>query len=215
MRFLYFKCNSFNSAVTLFAVPNLNLPKPRRLPPVIGSTTPLQHSVRWFSSKFIPNCKQSGLSHVDGDGKASMVDVSVKKSTMREAVAVGTVALSNEAFTAIVENNIKKGDVLSIAQIAGIMGGKKTSQLIPLCHPILLSKLDVCLTLNPDSCSIQIKSWAKTNSNTGVEMEALAAVSIAALTVYDMCKAIDKGIIIKEINLLSKTGGKSDYIKKE
>ena len=140
-----------------------------------------------------------------------MVDVSDKKISIREAVAEGLVVLNESAFNAVAENKVKKGDVLTIAQIAGILGAKQTSNLIPLCHPLPLSRVDVQLTLEHDSRTIRIKSLAKTTSNTGVEMEALTAVAIAALTIYDMCKAVDKGIIIRDVRLLKKTGGKSDF----
>ncbi len=140
-----------------------------------------------------------------------MVDVSDKKVTTREAVAEGLVVLHESAFKAVTENKLKKGDVLTVAQIAGILGAKNTSNLIPLCHPLPLSRIDVQLTLEPTSTTIRISALAKTLSNTGVEMEALTAVAVAALTVYDMCKSIDKGIIIKDIRLVRKTGGKTDF----
>ncbi|MBI5730006.1 MAG: cyclic pyranopterin monophosphate synthase MoaC [Ignavibacteriales bacterium] len=149
------------------------------------------------------------LSHVDKNGKANMVDVSGKEVTERTASAYCEVLVSDEVFRKIEQNQIAKGDVLTVAKIAGIQAAKKTSALIPLCHNIFISKIDVELKLNKKNSTVEIKSFAKTNSVTGIEMEALTAVSVAALTVYDMCKAIDKGIIINEIKLLSKTGGKS------
>jgi len=151
------------------------------------------------------------LSHVDSQGKVKMVDVSDKKITSREAIAEGRVKLSDLAFKAVSENNLNKGDVLTVAQIAGILGAKQTSNLIPLCHPLPLSRVDIQLLLEPETKTIRITSLAKTTSNTGVEMEALTAVAIAALTIYDMCKAVDKAIIIQDIRLLKKTGGKSDF----
>ena len=152
------------------------------------------------------------LSHVDSKGKAVMVDVSSKQDTIRSAEAYAEVKLSSRVFKAVKENKIAKGDVLTVAKIAGIQAAKKTSELIPLCHNIFISKVDVELKLNSRNKSVEIYSSAKTNSVTGTEMEALTAVSAAALTIYDMCKALDKSIIIKEIKLLSKTGGKSgDY----
>lgn len=155
----------------------------------------------------------NNLTHVDNNGKANMVDVSAKTSNLRTAEAFGEVFVSRELFEKIKKNEIEKGDVLTTAKIAGIQGGKKTSELIPLCHNIFISKLDVNLKLNEKNKSVEIISYAKTNSVTGIEMEALTAVSIAALTVYDMCKAVDKSIRISNIKLLSKTGGKSgDYI---
>ncbi|OFZ37356.1 MAG: molybdenum cofactor biosynthesis protein C [Bdellovibrionales bacterium RIFOXYD12_FULL_39_22] len=149
------------------------------------------------------------MTHVDGDGKAQMVDVADKKETIREASAYAQVRLSPEAFAAVAENNLKKGDALAVAKLAGIMGAKKTSELIPLCHNIFVSKIDVELSLNGQEKSIEIVSSAKAQGQTGVEMEAMMAVSIAALTIYDMCKAIDKGIEISAVRLLSKRGGKS------
>lgn len=152
------------------------------------------------------------LSHVDKNGKANMVDVIDKKKSIRIAEAFAEVSVSNELFNKIKNNELEKGDLLTTAKIAGIQGGKKTSELIPLCHNIFISKIDVNIKLNEKKNAIEIYSFAKTNSVTGIEMEALTSASIAALTVYDMCKAVDKSIVIKEIKLLSKTGGKSgDY----
>lgn len=154
------------------------------------------------------------LSHVNAIGKAEMVDVSSKPETLRTASAFAEVMVTDTIFSRIKENTIEKGDVLSIAQFAGIQAAKKTSELIPLCHNIFISKVDVDLKLNEDRKSVEIVSFAKTTSQTGIEMEALTAVSVAALTVYDMCKAIDKSIRITGIKLLSKTGGKSgDYLR--
>jgi cyclic pyranopterin phosphate synthase len=149
------------------------------------------------------------LSHINSKGKAEMVDVSEKEISTRTAEAYAEVKVSKEVFNAIKSNSVKKGDVLSIAKFAGIQAAKKTSELIPLCHNIFISKIDVELKLNSQKKTVEIKSFAKTTAQTGIEMEALTAVSVAALTVYDMCKAIDKSMIISEIKLLSKTGGKS------
>jgi cyclic pyranopterin monophosphate synthase len=149
------------------------------------------------------------LSHLDKKGKAKMVDVSEKEINLRTSSAFAEVILSKEAFEAVKNNSIAKGDVLSVARIAGIQAAKKTSELIPLCHNIFISSVTLEFILNKDKKSISITSETKTNSVTGIEMEALTAVSIAALTIYDMCKALDKGIKIKNIHLLSKTGGKS------
>jgi cyclic pyranopterin phosphate synthase len=149
------------------------------------------------------------LSHINSRGKAEMVDVSEKEISTRTAEAYAEVKVSKEVFNAIKNNSVKKGDVLSIAKFAGIQAAKKTSELIPLCHNIFISKIDVELKLNSQKKTVEIKSFAKTTAQTGIEMEALTAVSVAALTVYDMCKAIDKSMIISEIKLLSKTGGKS------
>ena len=152
------------------------------------------------------------LSHIDQSGKALMVDVTDKASTVRTAEAYGKVILGEQVFKLVAENNITKGDVLTTAKIAGISAAKKCSELIPLCHNIFISKVDVELKLNENDFSVEILSFAKTTSQTGIEMEALTAASIAALTVYDMCKGVDKSIVIKNIHLLSKTGGKSgDY----
>ncbi|MEG8945720.1 cyclic pyranopterin monophosphate synthase MoaC [Rosettibacter firmus] len=155
------------------------------------------------------------LSHINSTGKAEMVDVSEKEITIRTAEAYAEVKVSKEIFDAIKNNEIKKGDVLAIAKFAGIQAAKKTSELIPLCHNIFISKIDLELKLNSNKKTIEIKSYAKTTAQTGIEMEALTAVSVAALTIYDMCKAIDKSMVINEIKLLSKTGGKSgNYTKR-
>jgi cyclic pyranopterin phosphate synthase len=156
------------------------------------------------------------LSHINSKGEAKMVDVSEKEISTRTAEAYAEVKVSKEVFDAIKNNSVKKGDVLSIAKFGGIQAAKKTSELIPLCHNIFISKIDVELKLNPKNKTVEIKSFAKTTAQTGIEMEALTAASVAALTVYDMCKAIDKSIIISEIKLLSKTGGKSgNYFRKD
>jgi molybdenum cofactor biosynthesis protein MoaC len=156
------------------------------------------------------------LTHVNSHGKAEMVDVSSKDDSVRTASAAGKVNVPEEVFIKIKNNEVEKGDVLSIAKFAGIQAAKKTSELIPLCHNIPVSKVQVELKLNEKDSSVEITSFAKTVAKTGIEMEALTAVSIAALTVYDMCKAIDKSINISGIRLLSKTGGKSgDYKAKD
>ena len=143
------------------------------------------------------------LSHTDEAGKADMVDVGSKPDMIRTAEAEGKIILSKEALKLVKENKMKKGDVLSTAQIAGIMGGKKTSELIPLCHPLNITKLDVTLKIVKDG--VMVKSFAKCIGKTGIEMEALTAVNIALLTVYDMCKAVDKKMIMTDIKLISKT----------
>lgn len=150
----------------------------------------------------------SKLSHVDSKGKANMVDVGNKPQQKRTAIAKGHIKLSEEAIKLIEENGNKKGDVLTISEIAGIMGGKKTSELIPLCHPLNITKIDVKAKLN--ETGVEIISETRCIGQTGIEMEALTAVSIALLTVYDMCKAVDKNMIIEEITLLKKT--KEDII---
>ena len=154
------------------------------------------------------------FSHLDKNGKAVMVDVSEKDTTERTAKAYGEVKVSKEVFEKIKINEVAKGDVLTVAKIAGIQAAKKTSELIPLCHNIFISKIDVSFNLNEESNTIEITSFAKTNAVTGIEMEALTAVNIAALTIYDMCKAIDKSIEITNVHLLSKTGGKSNDYKR-
>ncbi|UYV39089.1 cyclic pyranopterin monophosphate synthase MoaC [Rhodobacteraceae bacterium D3-12] len=151
----------------------------------------------------------AGLSHFDAKGDAHMVDVSDKPVTARIAVARGSVSMQPDTFTLISEGRAKKGDVLSVARLAGIMGAKKTPDLIPLCHPLPITKVTVDLTLNPDLPGIDIEATVKTTGQTGVEMEALTAVSIAALTVHDMVKAVDKGMIISDIRVVLKDGGKS------
>ena len=145
-----------------------------------------------------------------------MVDVSEKANTVRTAVASGRVLLGKEAFQLVVANKIRKGDVLGIAQIAGIMGAKQTSKLIPLCHDVYVKGVDVEFTLNDDLHAIEIRAYTKTIGPTGVEMEALTAVSVAALTIYDMCKSVSKAIQITDVHLLAKTGGQSgDYRKSQ
>ncbi len=149
------------------------------------------------------------LSHFDKDGKINMVDVSDKETTSRKAVAVAKVLLNKKTIAAIKDQTNPKGDPLEIARIAGIMAAKKTSELIPLCHQINLSKVDVRIEIK--NYGVYIEAEAKTASKTGVEMEALTAVNIAALTIYDMCKAVQKNIEISDIYLKEKTGGKADY----
>lgn len=147
------------------------------------------------------------LTHLGADGAAHMVDVSAKADTAREAVAEGRITMSAEALEAVRAGNIKKGDVLGTARIAGIMAAKKTSELIPLCHPLMLSKIAIAFEF--EDHGIRAKARVRLNGPTGVEMEALTAVSVALLTLYDMAKALDKSMVISDIRLLSKTGGKS------
>jgi len=155
----------------------------------------------------------SKLTHLDEAGAARMVDVSDKDATDRKATAEATIALSPEAFEAVASGGTKKGDVLAAARIAGIMAAKKTSELIPLCHPLALTNATVDFEPDADSHAIRIVACAKTTGQTGVEMEALTAASIAALTIYDMVKAIDKGAVIGGVKLVSKSGGKSgDFV---
>ncbi|WP_137700359.1 cyclic pyranopterin monophosphate synthase MoaC [Marimonas lutisalis] len=149
------------------------------------------------------------LTHFDAKGDAHMVDVSDKPDTTRVATARGAVRMAKETFDLISEGRAKKGDVLSVARLAGIMGAKKTPDLIPLCHPLPVTKVSVDLTLDPDLPGVQIEATVKTTGKTGVEMEALTAVSTAALTVYDMVKAADKGMVISDVRVVLKDGGKS------
>ena len=149
------------------------------------------------------------LSHVDSKGKINMVDVSAKGITERIAAASATVILGKKVFNAVKQNTVSKGDVLTAARIAGINGAKKTSELIPLCHNIFLTYIDIQFRLIGKSSSIKIMSSVKSTSQTGVEMEALTSVSAAALTVYDMCKSLSKSIEITNVHLISKSGGKS------
>ena len=149
----------------------------------------------------------SGLTHLDDSGSARMVDVGAKSVTARQAVAQGRITMSPEAAAAIRAGSVQKGDVLAVARVAGIMAAKKTSDLIPLCHPLPLSKVEIDLAL--DAEGVTATATAATAGQTGVEMEALAAVTVTLLTVYDMAKALDKRMAIGDIRLLSKTGGKS------
>lgn len=151
----------------------------------------------------------SKLSHVDAEGRARMIDVSGKAETHRVAKAGGTIRMKAATLDAIRGNQIAKGDVLGVARLAGIMAAKKTSDLIPLCHPLPLHDVNVVLTLDPALPGVRVEATSQTVARTGVEMEALTAVSVALLTVYDMAKAIDREMIIGDIVLLAKTGGKS------
>lgn len=156
----------------------------------------------------------SKLTHLDDNGQAHMVDVSGKPETIRMARAVGSVQLSDSSMAALLEGNVKKGDALAVARIAGIMAAKKTSELIPLCHPLPISKAKVELEPDKDRNLVLITATVKTTGPTGVEMEALTAVSIAALTLYDMLKSVDKFITISAIKLDEKQGGKSGAWKR-
>jgi len=151
----------------------------------------------------------SGFSHFDDSGNAVMVDVSDKPETRREAVAEGRVLCNAETLGLIRQGGVKKGDVLSVARLAGIMGAKQTAALIPLCHPLPLSAVSLDLSLDEAASAVRISATCRTDGKTGVEMEALTAVSVAALTVYDMIKAVQKDAVIDGIRLLEKTGGKS------
>jgi len=152
------------------------------------------------------------FTHFDRDGNARMVDVSEKEDTKREAVAEGCIRMSRACFDRVAAGTVKKGDVLGAARIAGIMGAKKTSELIPLCHILNLTGVSMAFETDPDACEIRAVCTAKTVGKTGVEMEALTGVSCALLTIYDMCKALDRKMEIGQIRLLKKTGGKSGEI---
>ena len=149
------------------------------------------------------------LSHFNEAGRARMVDVSGKENTLREAVAEGRISMKPETMALIKQGRIGKGDVLAVAQVAGIMAAKNTWQLIPMCHPLLLTGVNLEFSLDETGSAVDIRATVKTTGNTGVEMEALTAVSVAALTVYDMSKAVDKGMIIEYVRLQAKSGGKS------
>lgn len=154
------------------------------------------------------------LTHLSTEGAANMVDVGGKDDTVREAVAEGFVTMTRETLDTILAGNAKKGDVISAARIAGIMAAKRTHELIPLCHPLLLNKVSVDIEPQSDLPGLRVEALARLNGKTGVEMEALTAASVACLTIYDMAKAIDKGMEIGPVRLLSKTGGKSGTWKR-
>ncbi|MBP2298559.1 cyclic pyranopterin monophosphate synthase MoaC [Azospirillum picis] len=151
----------------------------------------------------------SGFTHFDAEGKAVMVDVSDKAETERTATAGASVLMQPETLSLILQGGVKKGDVLSVARLAGIMGSKRTPDLIPLCHPLMLTSVKVDLRCDPARNAVDVTATCKVTGQTGVEMEALTAVTVAALTVYDMCKAVDRGMTITGVRLLHKAGGKS------
>ena len=157
----------------------------------------------------------AGLSHLDEQGKARMVDVTVKDTTVREAVAEGKVLMQPATLALIEGGNMPKGDVFAVARIAGVMAAKKTDALIPLCHPLPLTGIDVQFTSDVEKGEVVIAATVKTVGKTGVEMEAMTAVSVAGLTIYDMCKAVDRSMTISDIRLLSKKGGKSGTFIRE
>ncbi|MFP4436034.1 MAG: cyclic pyranopterin monophosphate synthase MoaC [Chloroflexaceae bacterium] len=156
--------------------------------------------------------EQPHLTHLDAQGRAQMVDVGAKAETRREALARGTVLMQPETLRLIIDGNLPKGDVLAVARVAGIMAAKRTPELIPLCHTLLLTHVSVELTPDPDSSTLLIAATVRSQGQTGVEMEALTAVSAAALTVYDMCKAVDQAMRITDIRLAQKRGGRSGEI---
>jgi cyclic pyranopterin monophosphate synthase len=149
------------------------------------------------------------LSHTDASGRAKMVDVTAKEDTKREATARGRIVMRRETLALIQQAGLPKGDVLAVAQIAGVMAAKRAHELIPMCHPLLLTGIDVTLTPNEVRTCVEIEATVRTTGKTGVEMEALTAVSVAALTVYDMCKAVDRAMRIEQVRLIRKAGGKS------
>lgn len=159
--------------------------------------------------------KSNDFTHFDERGNARMVNVGEKPETRREAVAAGRVLLNRQTFDLIRTGGVKKGDVLTVAQVAGIMGAKRTPELIPMCHPVALTGVELSLYLNEEMLSVEIEASAFCTGQTGVEMEALTAVASAALTVYDMCKAVQRDIIIDDIRLLRKTGGQSGSYERE
>jgi cyclic pyranopterin phosphate synthase len=152
---------------------------------------------------------KKGLTHFDEEGKARMVDVSQKDATRREAIAHGSISMNPETFRMIMDKRIAKGDVLGVAHVAGIMAAKRTADLIPMCHPLNITNVEIHFLPSPGESKIEIEAKVKTTGQTGVEMEAFVAVSTAALTIYDMCKAVDRGMIISDIHLVEKKGGKS------
>ena len=155
---------------------------------------------------------EPSLSHIDDAGRARMVDVGVKDDTHREATARGRIVMQPETLRLLLRGEIAKGNVLTTAQIAGIMAAKKTHELIPMCHPLLLTGIDVDLTPDEAANAVEVTATVRTTGKTGVEMEALTAVSVACLTVYDMCKAVDRGMHVEAVRLVEKSGGKSgDY----
>jgi molybdenum cofactor biosynthesis protein MoaC len=186
----------------------LTLPKStvfhKRIFDLSSTTAPQKLNARAFSTD---------LTHVDEHGKAKMVNVGDKRVTKRVATAKGVVKVGTKIALLIAANAMKKGDVLTIAELAGILGAKKTSDLIPLCHNIPISSVKVSASLNTETEEVIIMATVQTEGKTGVEMEALTAVALAALTVYDMCKAVSHNIIIKEIILMEKTGGRSNFIR--
>ena len=158
----------------------------------------------------------SDFTHFNEQGRAKMVDVGEKPISQRVAVAAARVLVNDHTFALIRSGGMKKGDVLTVAQIAGVMGAKKTPDLIPMCHPILIDGIDLSLHLSEERCSVEIEATVSCDGRTGVEMEALCAASTAALTVYDMCKAVQKDIVITDLRLISKTGGvHGDYFREE
>ena len=155
------------------------------------------------------------FTHFDHQGNAIMVDVGAKAETSREAIAAGRIRVSPDCYQAIVGGTAKKGDVLGVARVAGIMATKRTSDLIPLCHPLLITKAEIQFELHPESCEIETRCTVRCHGQTGVEMEALTGASVCLLTIYDMCKALQRDMEISDIRLLCKAGGKSGEFRRE
>ncbi|MDW7651262.1 MAG: cyclic pyranopterin monophosphate synthase MoaC [Bacillota bacterium] len=155
------------------------------------------------------------LTHINRQGRAKMVDVSAKEDTKRVAVACGEVRMQPDTLERIASGGMAKGDVLAVAQVAGVMAAKETSRLIPMCHPLFLTSVDIHFTLNHEKSLVEMEATVATTGKTGVEMEALTAVSVAALTIYDMCKAVDKEMMIGQVRLMEKKGGKSGHYKRK
>jgi len=156
----------------------------------------------------------SDLSHVDRSGQARMVDVSAKETTERLARATGVISMSPQALDAVRKNEVEKGDVLAVARIAGVMAAKRTAELIPLCHPLMLTDAQVVAEIDDTIPGIRVESTVRTAGKTGVEMEAIVAVSVTLVTVYDMCKSLDKSMVISDVRLAEKTGGRSGTWKR-
>ena len=160
--------------------------------------------------------EKTSFNHFDDHGNAIMVDVGGKQETVRVAKATGTIKMSSQAYDLVKKGSVAKGDVLGVARVAGVMAAKKVDQLIPLCHPLMINKVTIDFEFRDEETSIDIFATVGISGKTGVEMEALTAVSVTALTIYDMCKAVDKGMVISSICLLKKTGGKSGtYVREE
>jgi len=154
------------------------------------------------------------LSHLDESGRARMVDVTAKSDTIREATARGRILMAPETLELVATGSMEKGEVLAVAQVAGVLAAKQTGQLIPMCHPLPITGVDMRFRLDRSASAVEIEATARLVGKTGVEMEALTAVSVAALTIYDMCKAVDKAMVIDQIRLIRKSGGKSgDYVR--
>jgi cyclic pyranopterin phosphate synthase len=153
--------------------------------------------------------ERDGFTHFDEGGRARMVDVSQKEVTVREAIAHASISMNRQTFRMIMDRKIAKGDVLGVARVAGIMGAKRTADLIPMCHPLNITSVEIGFSPSQGEDKIEIKARVKTKAQTGAEMEAFLAVSTAALTIYDMCKAVDRGMVISDIHLVEKKGGKS------